>query len=202
MSLLLVDNDVLIKLAHWNLLEALPAAFGCSWSDVARLQSIKFRASRGDKKLFLSEEVGANLAAFLEQSQDIPDPDFGVIESLAAAEHLDSGEVELIAACARYPDALLLTGDKRCLIAFTQSQFSNVVERVAGRVYCLEQCLERISQQLGADQTISRIEPHKGVDTAVRAIFGSNGCTEATLDEGLASYIKALRHQTGVLLAP
>lgn len=202
MSLLLVDNDILIKLAHWDLLEALPPAFGCSWSDVARLRSIRFRASRADKKLFATPASGATLASFLDQSQDIPEPDLVVIEALAGVEHLDIGEVELIAACARYSDALLLTGDKRCLLALSQPQFSNVVVRVAGRIHCLEQCLDRISRHLGAEETIARMGPHKDIDTAVRAILGSNGCTEATLGEGLASYIKALRHQTGDLLAP
>lgn len=57
MILVIADNDVLIKLAHWELLDALVTAFGASWADVATLSSLRYRALKGDRKLFASPEV-------------------------------------------------------------------------------------------------------------------------------------------------
>ena len=130
-SMLLVDNDVLIKLAHWDLLDHLPTCFDLDWQHVASLTSLKFRARRADAKLFRTPAVAAVLAERLEQCAEVPAGTSAHLSQLQGIVDLDAGEVELVAACLEDPDALLISGDKRAVVAIAKGSppFSRTLTR-------------------------------------------------------------------------
>lgn len=199
-SRLLVDNDVLIKLSHWGLLDHLPACFDLDWQHLSALTSLKFRAQRGDTKLFRTPAVAARLAEQLEHTAEIPAGDAADLSKLQGIIDLDAGEVELVAACLSDPDALLISGDKRALSALANACPPGVAARLSGRVICLEQLLTLIARKTSAGFVIDGVLKHRELDSALRSVVGPTGCSEATFLEGMASYVSHLRAQTLELL--
>ena len=197
---LLADNDVLIKLAHWGLLGELPATFGAQWSDLATLESIKFRAMRADAKLFRTPQVAAALYQKLQVTSELPEPRSEDLSRLQGIVDLDAGEVALLSAALANPAAVLITGDKRALRALAHPDLADIAEQLEGRVVCLEQLLEQIAAYRGPQFVIEGVLLHRDMDAGVRAIVGPSGCTHESLSQGLASYVGDLRKQTGRLL--
>ncbi|WP_285308781.1 hypothetical protein [Stenotrophomonas maltophilia] len=197
---LLIDNDVLIKLAHWELLDLLPPSLGVDWGDVATLESLKFRARRGDKKLFQSAEIAAALLDRLMITADLPAADLADISQMQGIVGLDAGEIALLAACLSDPDTMLVTGDKRALNALTASCPPELTERLCGRVICLEQLMVLMAEKAGPSGVIEGVMRCREIDAAVRAVVGPSGCSHASFKEGMDSYIGNLRHATGALL--
>lgn len=199
---LFVDNDILLKVAHWKLLDTIPAMVGVDWPQTAALPSFKFRARREDKKLFASTSVARALADRLDRCGDLPDPDPAVVALLQGRPNLDAGDVHLIGSLATEIDALLLTGDKRALTALAKPEAAEVRARVAERVLCLEQWLGFVLDQHGAAAIDPCIRPHASLDTAIHCIIGvSKPASRSEIEEGLASYLRILREHAPDLLA-
>lgn len=199
-SRLLVDNDVLIKLAHWGLLERLAPSLGAQANQVAALESLRFRAHRADKKLFSDMEVAQSLADYLGQTTSVPVAGLVEIEQLQGVVGLDAGEVALVAACLSDPEALLITGDKRAIAALVTSCPPEIAERLSGRVICLEQLMVLIADQESSAAVIEGVMRCREIDTAVRAVVGPSGCPDSSFREGMGAYIADLRRSSGPLL--
>lgn len=199
-SRLLVDNDVLIKLAHWGLLDQLAACFDLDRPQVSALASLQFRANRRDTKLFHTPPAADALAEYLSGTSEIPAGRPEDLSLLQGVTNLDAGEVELIAACLSDPDALLISGDKRALIALAELGPTGVAERLVGRVICLEQLLGMIADLSGYARVIEGVLMHRELDAALRSVVGPHGCTDSHFLEGIASYVTDLRRQTASLL--
>lgn len=197
---LLVDNDVLIKLAHWGLLERLAPIFGAETSQVAALESLQFRARRVDKRLFSSTEVAQSLVEFLARTTSVPVAEPAELAQLQDIVGLDAGEVALAAACLSDPEALLITGDKRAISALVTSCPPEIKERLCGRVICLEQLLVLMADQDPSYMVIEGIMRCREIDTAARAVVGPSGCSESSFREGMGAYINDLRRSSGPLL--
>lgn len=198
---LLVDNDVLLKLAHWQLLDCVPECLGTTWAQVAVLDSLRFRTQRKDKKLFRAPAVADALASRLAMAAPMPAPDPTVIETLQGVVGIDAGEVALIGTLCACAEALWMTGDKRALRALTVPSLAVVAGRVRGRVVCLEQVLWHALDTRGVQRLGECITPYRGMDTAVRCIIGSPDIIqESSVREGLASYLRDLEHEAPCLL--
>lgn len=202
----LVDNDIVFKLCayarHHFLIE------GAAWApafmlpfgqfvlrDLARksrrlkdrpavTQAIE-QAIAGLSTVAPSEEAIA-LAAELEE------------EASRRALHLDTGESQLLAMLILESADLLLTGDKRAIVAIEQVD----AEKVAGRVACLEQVLTVL---LGVEDLAvlrAAICSEIKVDSAICACFAcqSADTTVCSVTEGLGSYIGALRREAPTVL--
>jgi hypothetical protein len=196
----LVDNDALIKLAHWHLLDRLVTTFDASWEEIGVLASIGFRARKRDAKLFRSNEVADELAMSLAQagSLDVQDPE--IFSRLQEIVGLDAGEVELIAACVAEPGSILITGDKRALEALAQPDLENIAAHLAGRVICVEQLLVMMADGDSPAAIIDSVVPYRDIDRAIACVIGASGCTDQNFRDGRASYISDLRSRTGALL--
>lgn len=201
MARVLVDNDVLIKLAHWGLLDHFAQAMGVTWADVSAPPSLLFRAQRADTKLFRDAAAARALAAHLATAQSLA-PDPAVVEALQGLPGLDAGEVLLIADLAKSPDAVLVTGDKRALAALAASGLRWLHPQLSGRILCLEQVLALIAKTHGPDDVVAGIDRHRELDIAARCAIGSTRPlpVEQLLD-ALESYIEDVRRQCGALLA-
>ncbi len=201
-SRLLVDSDVLIKLAHWGLLDQLASSFDLDRSQVSALASLQFRALRRDGKLFHTPAAADALAGYLSDTSEIPGGRPEDLSRLQGITNLDAGEIELVAACLADPDALLISGDKRAVIALAELGPADVANRLEGRVICLEQLLRMIAGRSGSACVIEGVRVRRELDAALRSVVGPQGCTDAHFLEGMASYVSDLRRQTASLLHP
>lgn len=197
---LLVDNDALIKLAHWRLLDRLATTFDAPWEEIGVLASIGFRAHKRDAKLFRSNEIAEELAICLTHAGSLDVQDAAIFGRLQEIVGLDAGEVELIAACVAAPGSILITGDKRALEALAQTELEDVAVHLAGRVLCVEQLLVMMADGDSPASIIAAVVPFRDIDRAVGCVIGANGCTDQNFRDGMASYIGALRSRTGALL--
>ncbi|MBP6748060.1 MAG: hypothetical protein KA144_00355 [Xanthomonadaceae bacterium] len=190
---LLVDNDVLVKAAHWNLIDWVPPVADADWPATAGLEAIKYRARRADPKLFRDVGAAALLSDRLERCAQLPEPDPVIVSALQGIPNLDVGEIQLIGVLAATPDAILLTGDKRALRALASPTHVSVIDRVGGRILCLEQWLWFVHERLDGKTLADCVRAHAGMDTAARCVVGSREApSPGHVREGLASYLRDL----------
>ena len=70
-----------------------------------------------------SQVVYEQVGAFIESVQDIPEvQDSQLIELLGSVPGIDVGEQLLLASCIENPEAIFMTGDRRCLTAIIANQ--------------------------------------------------------------------------------
>ena len=199
---LLIDNDVLLKAAHWGLLEYIPRIAGITWEEVAVLPQFPPRVKRADPKLFLDATIAVSLQTSLNCCSPLPDPDPVAISLLQGLQNLDAGEVLLIAVLAAHKDLLLMTGDKRALIALAELREKPAISDCCGRCLCMEQLLRHALTMLGCPALVKHIRRYPRIDKAALTIFGSVGeRLQDDAEEGLRSYIDALRAEAPTVLS-
>lgn len=195
---LLMDNDALLKAAHWGLLDVVPTLVGGTWADAACLPTFPPRVQRAEPKLFADAGVASTLAQRLAITVPLPEPDVTMLSALQSEPGIDAGELLLFGALAATPGAVLLTGDKRALRAVT---LTSARSRFQQRVVCVEQLLSHALDQLGAETLVAQVRRWTPRDQAALAIFGRQGDkSETDLREGLGSYVRSLDGETGGLL--
>ncbi|STH97388.1 Uncharacterised protein [Citrobacter braakii] len=125
--IVLSDNDVILKLAQCNLLSQLPVIFNQSPEQIfinpaARFQLLPRSHEKAIRKCG-TQEVYEQVGAFIEMVQDIPEvQDSELIELLGSVPGIDVGEQLLLASCLENPEAIFMTGDRRCLTAIVANQ--------------------------------------------------------------------------------
>jgi hypothetical protein len=187
---LLVDNDALVKLAHWQLLEAIPRVTGIPWERTSALVSLKFRAQKADRKLFRSAEVAQAVFDRANLMAEMPELDATIVSRLQGMPGIDAGEITLIAALCADPEALLLTGDKRALEALANCGHVDIHARIAGRIIVVEHILQSVLETEGAATLAQAVEQHRDLDTAVRcAVPLPPYATQDGIAAGLGSYL-------------
>jgi hypothetical protein len=212
---LLLDVDVVIKLAAYDLLDAI-AHPGCAADCSGRrgvIATTRFVArGRLLRKAVDPSAAQAQLAAFLGDAVELePTEDelrlAATIEAHAATAglELDSGESQLcaIAICRSTP--ALLTGDKRA-IAAAEALLETVAELAAltERIACLEQAMALAVDRLGALPVRALVLAELGMDTAINVCFQfTNPAIDAKFEPtGLSSYINSVRSSAPTLLIP
>ena len=196
---LLLDNDALLKAAHWDLLDVVPTLVGGAWTDTACLPQFPPRVRRAEPKLFADPAVAKELEVRLQQCSVLPDPDLQVLVALQAVPNIDAGELLLVGALSATSGALLLTGDKRALTALAANPGG--IPQCQHRFICVEQFLWIGLDQLGPDELVKRVRLWAPRDAAARAIVGNTGAkSEADLREGLQSYVRWLDGEAPGLL--
>ncbi len=202
---ILIDNDALLKLARYGLLDEVVAVFGCSSNDIYVLATAKYSLLPTGNRLrrCQDEESAARLEAFLRNSQSLnaglADPD--MFDQLNNIQNIDAGEALLLAVGATNLDTLVITGDKRCLVALcSHNSVTHIFEALVGRVVSMEVLfLHLVDYQFSHVQ--ERVRSNLNVDKALSNVFGVT--TPSNIDsvrEGLISYIRHLHNVTGFLL--
>lgn len=202
---LLVDNDALLKLARFGLLDALVTMFGVNARDIRVLATAKYSLLPAKNRLLrCKDEDSANrLEEFLTKSEPLSSVDTNIhlLDALSAIPSIDAGEALLLAAGASNYETLVITGDKRALAALcADSSISKIANALAGRVVTLEVIFwQLVNKCFTHTQSCVRSKPD--VDKAIRNVFGVS--TPAPIDSvrvALASYINHLQGVTGGLL--
>ena len=200
--ILIVDNDAILKLAAFDLLNASCNLFRVEPSAVVVLPSAKyyFRQKR-DKLTEKYTFAGVDRAiAFVENASPITqttNPDDA--DMLSGIEFLDAGELQLFAHTRDIPESILMTGDKRCLRALANSSKARpVYTRMSHRIVCLEVLVQSLIVTIGFDAVRASIVPAMKCDTAIRACFGSGyHALEESVIPALNSYIEELEREVG-----
>jgi hypothetical protein len=202
---ILFDNDALIKLIRYGLLDETINLFGSDPIDVSVLATAKFSLLPAKNRLrFCQEEESAlKLEQFLRTttSLDARLAESKLLDALSSIPNIDAGESILFAIGATDLGSLVLTGDKRALIALSSNiSVRETFDALENRVVSIEVLLlQLIESQFDYVQTCIRSK--QNVDKAISIAFGVT--IPADIDsvrEGLSSYIQHLRSETGKLL--
>jgi hypothetical protein len=204
-----VDNDVLIKGAAYDLLDATLEAFGGAVGvlGVARFVVSKRIAKHGGIADRAAAE--ARWKAFLAEVAQL-EPTAEELELATSIEAaavtlnlpLDAGESQLCAITIARALRVVVSGDKRAVGAVeVLLDVVDELDAVAGRWVSLEQLVLALADRLEPQDIRAAICGEPGVD---RALTISMGCASglAWSDEGLRSYIEHLRGVAPRALCP
>jgi len=198
----LVDNDVIIKIACYHLDDWFTEAFAGAPALMLKIGSYTARDRvKRSKSIIQKEAAEASLSCLLDKIDKV-DPTEEEIELAlqmeeAAAElnvEFDTGESQLLAILLIRGGALLLTGDKRAVIAISALEISGAQNRTA----CLEQLTMHALHAVGAPKLRHAVCSEPKVDKALTNCFGCNAQDVAAeeISSGLISYISDLRRKS------
>jgi hypothetical protein len=195
---LLVDVDAMCKLAHWNLLELLPAITGIEASACSTLESTRYRALKSlrkpDGKVFKCVEAAAAVIAAVDGFGELAQPDPALLTQFQDIAGIDSGEAVMLARLMEDPNALFLTGDKRALRSVAAMDLS-ARSSIAARVVPVECIIKCVLDLYGLDELRIRVCTWKSVDKAITIVMGSRcDLAESSVRDGLTAYLTEL-HQ-------
>ncbi len=203
--LVFMDNDALLKLAQYGLLEEALRSINCTQSDVRVLPTARYSLlpQRGRLRRCKDEASATRLEAFLANvgQLDIGSASATLLDELIALPGVDVGEAQLFAAAAAQPEVLVLTGDKRALAALCSApNVADAVTALSGRVVAVETVFAMLTDG-DFSVTQSRVRAKPEVDKTLTTIFGvSVAASLESVREGLRSYQGHLRASTGDLL--
>lgn len=212
---LLLDVDVVMKLAAYNLLDVTAhpdCALDCSGRRGVMATTRFVARKRLGRKVAHKEAAQARLATFLADVVELEPADDELTlaarieaEAARAGLELDSGESQLCAIAIARSVPALLTGDKRAIKA-AERLLTTVVEIAAltNRIACLEQAMMLAVERLGALPVRALVMAELGMDTAINICFQyTNPTVDGTFEPtGLSSYINSVRASAPTLLMP
>lgn len=201
----LVDNDIVHKIAAFDLVEEFLAWAAEGGNEIQLLPTAKYKFKIKDRKgeSRYGIQVFDRIAALISKVGEVTEGLSSDHDFLVEIQGIDSGEALLFSAVSSNASTVLLTGDKRSLRTLqTDQRCKDLSLLLKGRVICLEQIMEALISRIGFNIVRVRIAGQLGCDQAMRMIF-SNGAQsdEQNAMQGLASYTASLRLDTGLLLA-
>lgn len=209
-----IDNDVLLKAACYGLLDQLICTISPA-KDIGVLGSALFVVSAKIKKAKLNRDreiVLEALLAFMGHSATL-EPSYEEQELAADLEliaqevgaNLDVGESQICAIVVQRVIPLIVTGDKRAIAAI-EAIFDAEPRLlvIRGKVKCLEQVFTDSIVQYGCSTLRLAVCAEPWVDKALSICFSCKSQTvgDASIREGLESYVEDLRRCAGRVLAP
>lgn len=202
------DNDIIHKLAAFDLFAEARDLLGAGGSDSYVLPTARFKFGlnkdprRGEQRYGNVEYQ--RIREFIEAAKKVERIALEDEVLLAGVLGIDAGEAILLSGAARLPGSCLITGDKKCLTALLRdAACAPLVERLAGRVLCLEQIVIKAIGKFGFEAIKRKIVPASSCDTAIRAAFGSGmRAVESEVLQALAAYSRELRNHPAKLMMP
>jgi len=207
----IIDNDVILKLARWDLLEELKVLLGGNPQTIFHLPTcVHALCGRPARmvKTGCDPESASRIREFCDQTQRLsPRVHSEVLELLAAVPEIDPGEVQIFAVASAEPTSFTYMCDKRSLVALSQARgLRTIAESLAGRVKCLEQVMAELILQEGIQEVGLKVMACNPIaDQAITIAFKKHPNDlreEVEIWEALQSYYRNLQGGTGVLLAP
>lgn len=199
----LLDNDVVVKFAQYNLFGELEQLCG-GMDNMFILPTLRFRFHlRNEAKalgILKSATALSRIREFVGAVEEIGYADEALIEAIQDVPQVDAGEAVLFAAALADDLSLTLTGDKRAIESLFRSEIvREAVAPLVGRIKCVEQIVAELLIAFDESSLIDRIKGEMW-DTSLRACF-SSGDTASIL-EGLYSYYSDLNAKCANALAP
>lgn len=211
--ILICDNDIVLKLAAFDLLDHVVEQL--AGESVLVLEAAKYRLmkpGRQTRKVH-SEQTIAKALAFCESAAPLSevveseDADALINASYFNSEgqecKIDGGELALFSKAARDPKSYLLSGDKRALYALgkhreVEPHAAIIHQQISGRVVCLERSLELCIDTMSFETVRERVVPNRDCDGVMKLAF-SNGMSsqEANVRAAFNSYVGDLEKTVG-----
>lgn len=172
----LVDNDLIIKIAVTDLLEETCGIFGLEPANTRRLGSLRFVGPKKIAKQKLRSRISTRIIRFCDTFPSIDESvDAALVERLSSPR-IDSGEALLIANAIVDREAVLATGDKRCVRALgTDPDLAFARGSLLGRVEILESIYLRLLDSLGFDAVCDRVVANPPIDGMLDLAFRTGG---------------------------
>jgi hypothetical protein len=204
---LYLDNDVVLKICTYGAAARLIELCTCANLPPAILGLARFtlrsRVERS-KVLVDAENAKANLDIALAGVRLLePTPEeietAADLEAAASAANLslDAGESQLVSMLLRRGALAFVSGDKRAAKAVRM-----VLPKIREKLVCLEQVLQTMIESDGLDPIRAAVCRERASDRAIANCFqcASGDVDVPSVAQGLQSYTKALRSETGDLL--
>jgi len=193
-----LDNDVILKLTTYRMLDEALDCLKIDRSDIRVLASARyfFEKNKGVRKKH-SDATIASAIEFVKSCVAISSQNNDEYRLLAEQikNDIDPGEATLIAATFQESASLLATGDKRCLKALANTECLDFIHKgLQGRVTCLEQIICKSIEIKGFDWVLDRVIPNLDCDKALKSAFGSGSYSQCEAVLGtLNGYIQDLQ---------
>jgi len=197
----LVDNDILLKLCAFDLLDPALDRLSLAPENVI-VRDATYHSIRRSRQI--AGRWGAatvnRAMVFLERVTRIQDPaDQSELDLLTAVERIDPGEAELFVYAGEYAGAVLLTGDKNSLQALAAHEPARAIfARLAGRVIILETIVLALIRSMGFPAVRTSVCANLQADNAMRSAFGSGPrAQEVNVIHTLNGYVQDLESVVG-----
>lgn len=205
MPIMVLDNDALLKLCSYDLIDEALAALQVTYGDIYVLPTTKYSLLPPHSRLkrCKDEATASRLENVLSKIDTIDDTlvDPDLLDTLIGFPGIDPGEALLIAYACQQDSAILFTGDKRAVAALASAEeLKDVAKLLAERICVIEVLFKSlVSTDFEKTQEMVRCKPE--VDKALHNIFGvRNAAPLQSVQEGLDSYINHMKQHTGNLV--
>lgn len=209
--LCLSDNDLILKLAEFDLLGDAVEVLGVTRKDVLILPRAKrvFPSKVGKTHTRDGVDRAMKFIAGLELVEQVDPQEHIILQRAKFIENgiefkIDPGEATLFAATKLLDDVLVATGDKKCLRALHAcADCAPIISWLEARVICLEQVILRLIDHKGYKWVQSRVGRGVG-DKSMEQAFadGRADWPEVECRKWLDAYVADLKQKTGCLLVP
>jgi hypothetical protein len=200
-----LDNDVILKLTTYRMLDEALDCLEIDRSDIRVLASARFVFSSKKLRKKHSEETLLSAVEFVESGTTISAQDndeYRLLEKQAKND-IDPGEATLIAATFHESASLLATGDKRCLQALANIESLELIhKKLQGSVICLEQIICKLIETHDFKWVLERVLPNLDCDKALKSAFGSGSNSQSETVLGtLNVYVQDLQKTSSGILS-
>jgi len=209
---LLIDNDVVDKLAELDLLQEAGESLRSKFGDLMILDTLRFRLcpKKPSKRKKRNEVVIGRIESFIENGVIEISPEVTNEQLLNAIEEgikgLDIGEMQLLQALFNENNEMLLTGDKRFLKALASApSLDETLKIVDENFICFEQIILFLIAELGFEliktKFVLALDMEIKLDATLKQCFeGQDKAVKSQVIQNLNTHIKYLRQESGQLL--
>lgn len=209
--MLLIDNDVIYKLAALGLLAGVTTPLRQRYETLAVLDALVFRTKRKTDKAIIGDSGIQACHLFFEQGCYKVDT-VVTHPSLKQAmrnlsNNLDIGEMRLLQTLLTHDKDWLLTGDKRFLRGLVAAGLLDEFPQIAGRFICFEQLLLFTLKYIRLDKIhqgyLAAKEAGLPLDKSMVTRFEFEGKQVGKIEKivhNLQHTVAEVRHDTGPLL--
>jgi hypothetical protein len=198
-----LDNDVILKLAAYNLFGEMAACLKIQREDFRVLSTASqyFSRSYQVKQQYRQQSI-QRAKQVTEQYKPVqlasPNSEY---ELLLRIDGIHVGEALLVAATQYEQDFYLLTGDKKFLKAIAASNLVTIKQRLYKRIVCLEQLMLYMINYSEFDKVCRRVVSAESCDQVINDAFSlGRQSKQKTVVKVLNQAVEDLRLQTGDLL--
>lgn len=192
--LALVDSDAFAKLGIAGLMAPLLEILGVGDGEASRLPALPHMLRRGSMRRQHGASACDALVGAAEAMGLAPPASTEWLQRLTDVPQIDAGEAQLLGSAAEHR-ALLITGDKRALIAV--ARVSGFAEALAGCIVTVEAALLALCNRLGEDVVRTAVTPLLSNDRTLRICFSPDNAQPGV---ALVSYLESLKRDVAPLI--
>lgn len=203
MQVYFLDNDIILKLAAYNLFWQMADCLKIKQEYFRVLPTASSYVSGNSRRIQQYKEDSIQRAKHIANGcQHIQSPSSSLeYQLLLGIEGIDPGEARIVSATQEEQDFYLLTGDKRLIRALAASNLLSIKQRLYKKIICLEQLMLYVTANSDFDKVRRRVMNAESCDQVISDAFSlSKQSNKETVLQVLNQAVEELRYQTGDLL--